>query len=1054
MVFFGVSNAQSSTSTSTSTSSRHGGRGATGLQQVVGDERSLSGDPAATRASHHLAVLSQRANEAASELVLFAWSCLRQQLTKLATVSLLHLDSVCHVGTPLHLEPVPSSSSEALAPEAASQHLEQQATDAKPTDQDDSGCEHLAADCPGDGGDGLAASTAAARARQLGLPQHVPVQLEPDAGWADAVEAAEDLFVEAEDEFVDVEHQHQDEGADDFEFAAGSPRATDDGVEDMSLGTQLQEEIDEQSQEPTAVVLGWAWQQPHKVDSYPQGHPDTTAQPAAAAADVPVQHLLLTLRTGDIHPPTGKLLSRSIATSESPYAFLQLLDAETGAVLAAHLPHPPYSITCLALWGADGRAFATAATTGATSSEGNHDRSRFAAAESCPLAGAAVGAGRAIRGTAQSAQCHGSWLLEVQADTLPRVGPAAAAADVARSPAVVTASRPSPKRLSSHKFKQLVVLGTEALHTDGCQEDGCQGQLLVLQLTGQWQPAAAEASLVVPVPHPGAPPPDAAANTAGHLFGGSAGQASVGEAVTSAAGGGGGMLMEEESGPHIMARYSLSAFDFLSDSKDVQNSCHDMAEAPNTCSQQHLAELLHEDQQQARANQAAADGTIKAFSFKRLARLRLPSAVNAVSGFGSQLLLVAMNDILAVYRLCPLRGKLQQAAHCPVRAPINSLAVIGEIDDRGGMVLAGDLFQGLVMFKIEIQPVTERVAVSAIAAHGEIRRVMQVACLPPMARRHKLPSRGSGGGSCAAVGMYVPGYGSSSSGDHTLGDSFSQLSGSGLPLHWQMPVGSSAAGAAGLPWAVVTSSSCAVLHLQLLPASEGKLLQQLQWVLLQHPATARLCIGGQELLPQLGKQQGLAVPWGSAPSSAMAAAGSAVVQPGRPQTVDMAQAVHLGTGLQCVDARVLKQLLVLPREQQLAILQDAGFDEPRKGWDLPAPSCRAPSQRPGVDQYSPASIANHVRFDSTTQAASLVNKAEEMLLPWTCNFGPHPDVAIPSGIAPVAEANPVPQLPRAVSATSTLMTPRRSSLSSEQELVVEVVVGGKGVDTGKSAGPA
>lgn len=33
------------------------------------------------------------------------------------------------------------------------------------------------------------------------------------------------------------------------------------------------------------------------------------------------------------------------------------------------------------------------------------------------------------------------------------------------------------------------------------------------------------------------------------------------------------------------------------------------------------------------------------------------------------------------------------------------------------------------------------------------------------------------------------------------------------------------------------------------------------------------------------------------------------------------------------------------------------------------------------------------------------------------------------------------------------MTPRQSSLSSEQEVVVEVVVGGKGGDTGKSAGP-
>jgi hypothetical protein len=40
--------------------------------------------------------------------------------------------------------------------------------------------------------------------------------------------------------------QAGDEDYLDFEDAVGSAGATDDGVEDMSLGTQLQEEMDEQ----------------------------------------------------------------------------------------------------------------------------------------------------------------------------------------------------------------------------------------------------------------------------------------------------------------------------------------------------------------------------------------------------------------------------------------------------------------------------------------------------------------------------------------------------------------------------------------------------------------------------------------------------------------------------------------------------------------------------------------------------------------------------------------------------------------------------------------
>jgi hypothetical protein len=118
-----------------------------------------------------------------------------------------------------------------------------------------------------------------------------------------------------------------------------------------------------------------------------------------------------------------------------------------------------------------------------------------------------------------------------------------------------------------------------------------------------------------------------------------------------------------------------------------------------------------------------------------------------------------------------------------------------------------------------------------------------------------------------------------------------------------------------------------VLHLQWLPGAEGRLLQQLQWVLLQHPATARLCIGGQQLLPQLGRQHGSAAPWGVelGPAAAAAAAGIALVEPGRAVAVDVPPAASMKAGLKAVDARVLKQLLVLPREQQLVVLQDAGL---------------------------------------------------------------------------------------------------------------------------------
>jgi hypothetical protein len=164
--------------------------------------------------------------------------------------------------------------------------------------------------------------------------------------------------------------------------------------------------------------------------------------------------------------------------------------------------------------------------------------------------------------------------------------------------------------------------------------------------------------------------------------------------------------------------------------------------------------------------------------------------------------------------------------------------------------------------------------------------------------------------------------GSSSSGaDWFCRSLYALLDNEDIQLHWQNPLAAAAASGVSPPIpastsddtpgaaaaagsavaaagvaassAVAASKDGTVLHLQKLPAQEGRLLLHLQQLLLQHPLTHGLCIGADNVLHE---QQQLA--------------GNAQAVPAR---------------LGAVDGRVLQQLLLLPRELQLLLLHSAGL---------------------------------------------------------------------------------------------------------------------------------
>jgi hypothetical protein len=198
-----------------------------------------------------------------------------------------------------------------------------------------------------------------------------------------------------------------------------------------------------------------------------------------------------------------------------------------------------------------------------------------------------------------------------------------------------------------------------------------------------------------------------------------------------------------------------------------------------------------------------------------------------------------------------------------------------------------------------------------------VKCLQTLACIPldsSAASMQVLPvAAGSGSG--------TTGSSSSSAADWFCRSLYALLDNEDIQLHWQNPLaagsaaaaaacsnaadgphaGAAAAGsavaAAGVAAssAVVASRSGAVLHLQKLPAQEGRLLLHLQQLLLQHPLTRGLCIGAEHVLHE---QQQLA---------------------GNNQAVP----ARLGA----VDGRVLQQMLLLPGELQQLLLRSAALGQ-------------------------------------------------------------------------------------------------------------------------------
>jgi hypothetical protein len=176
---------------------------------------------------------------------------------------------------------------------------------------------------------------------------------------------------------------------------------------------------------------------------------------------------------------------------------------------------------------------------------------------------------------------------------------------------------------------------------------------------------------------------------------------------------------------------------------------------------------------------------------------------------------------------------------------------------------------------------------------------------------------GSGAGT---TGSSSSSSSSSAAADWCCRSLYAMLDNEDIQLHWQNPLAAavaasaassnatdghhaaaaagSAAAAAGVAAssAIVASRSGAILHLQKLPAQEGRLLLHLQQLLLQHPLTRGLCIGAEHVLHE---QQQLA---------------------GNGRAADPAR-------LGAVDARVLQQLLLLPGELQQLLLHSAALGQ-------------------------------------------------------------------------------------------------------------------------------
>jgi hypothetical protein len=124
----------------------------------------------------------------------------------------------------------------------------------------------------------------------------------------------------------------------------------------------------------------------------------------------------------------------------------------------------------------------------------------------------------------------------------------------------------------------------------------------------------------------------------------------------------------------------------------------------------------------------------------------------------------------------------------------------------------------------------------------------------------------------------------------------------GLPLHWLRCWHPDRAAAV-----IAAAANGSVTCLQRLPPAEGQLLLALQKVLLQHPLTSGMLLGGQRLLEQEQVQEQLRKKTASSAAAAAAAAAAAGSRGG------------------VVDAKVLSVLLCLPHRLQLLLLDSSAL---------------------------------------------------------------------------------------------------------------------------------
>jgi hypothetical protein len=581
--------------------------------------------------------------------------------------------------------------------------------------------------------------------------------------------------------------------------------------------------------------------------------------------------------------------------------WLQCLDAATGALLAAYQPSGGQIIACTGLWDAAAASFSncTLPRSAASSSpeqqqqqQGLPGQHSSAPSSNKPAAAAAGAAGAAGTGAVTDPALQLATLLR----GLDSPGGSAARF---RSQQVAAGSGQTWSNLK--RAGPLVVLGTRASQP----EDGCKGQVVVLQLLSQHHTASAAAAAA-----------GVAASSSSSRFSYSfqrAARLRMPEPVTAVCGYSQELLLVAVG--NVLAAYRTPPEQQQQQQRgQLQQAAYCFVRAP----------IVSLSVAEATSGLVLAADMLQGITAYQI-------EVNSGTGQVTMHAVAAHDDVrpcAQVACLPPLPGLSNGSAAAAATAAAaknrtgsssSSRGVAShdvsdlQVDRAAAVAAAHGLCQDSRGYVLEVSWAKQRVV--------PVKCLQTLACIPldgSAASMQVLPAAGGTGSSSS----------SSCAADWFCRSLYALLDNEDIQLHWQNPLAAAAAASAGAACsnaadsphagaaaaaagsaaaaagvaassAVVASRSGAVLHLQKLPAQEGRLLLHLQQLLLQHPLTRGLCIGAEHVLHEQQQQQ-------------LAGNGAAVNFPAR---------------LGAVDARVLQQLLLLPGELQQLLLHSAGLGQ-------------------------------------------------------------------------------------------------------------------------------